>query len=533
MSAAALIVFLALFALVTALGFLAARWRRADLNHLHEWGLGGRRFGTWVTWFLLGGDLYTAYTFVALPALVFGAGAIGFFALPYTIIAYPLVFAVLPRLWRVAHRHNYLTGADFVRNRYDSPLLGLLVAITGVLATMPYIALQLVGIEVVVAALGLPTNAWSADLPLILAFAVLAAYTYTSGLRAPALIAVVKDVLIYVTVIVAIIVIPVKLGGYDRIFSAVPVAKLMLAKPPAGSLGSYSAFASLALGSAIALFAYPHVLTGALAARDERTLTRNMALMPAYSLALGLIALLGFMALAAGVAHMPQYAGYFRQYSNNFAVPALFMETLPGWFVGLAFAGIAIGALVPAAIMSIAAANLWTRSVYREYLRPDCSDADEARQAKVVSLVVKFGALVFAIALPTTFAINLQLLGGIWIIQTVPALVFGLYTRWFHRWGLAVGWLAGMVLGTWLAATLGFKGAIYPLHLLGLVVPTYIALLAVLVNVAAAAVLSAALRALRVDAGVDRTAAVGGGGAAHRRASSLPMSLPGPLDSQE
>ena len=501
----AVIVFLLLFTLVTVLGFLAARWRRGDLDRLHEWGLGGRRFGTWVTWFLLGGDLYTAYTFIALPALVFGKGAIGFFAMPYIIIAYPLVFALLPRLWYVAHKHNYVTGADFVRGRYDSPLLGLLVAITGILAVMPYIALQLVGIEVVIAGLGFPTSGWLGDLPLIVAFVILAAYTYTSGLRAPAMIAVVKDLLIYVTVAVAVVVIPIELGGYGRIFAAVSVSKLMLAPPHSGNLGSYSAFATLAFGSALALFLYPHVLTGALAAKDPKVVARNMALLSAYSLALGLIALLGFMAIAAGVSRMPQYAGYFKLYSNNFAVPALFLHSFPGWFVGVAFAAIAIGALVPAAIMSIAAANLWTRSVYREYLRPGCTDAQEARQAKLASLIVKFGALIFAIGLPTTFAINLQLLGGIWIIQTLPAMVVGLYIRWLHRWALALGWLTGMVMGTWMEARLGFKGAVFPLHLFGTVVPTYIALVAVAVNFAASAVLTVVFRGLGLDSGVDQT----------------------------
>src|SRR5438105_9370887 len=115
-------VFIIFFLLVTVLGFIAARWRRGDLNLINEWGLAGRRFGTVVTWFLLGGDLYTAYTFVAVPALVFGSGAIGFFALPYTIIVYPLVFVFMPRLWSVARNHHYITPADFVRGRYDSRL---------------------------------------------------------------------------------------------------------------------------------------------------------------------------------------------------------------------------------------------------------------------------------------------------------------------------------------------------------------------------------------------------------------------------
>ena len=211
----ALAVFITLFLVVTVLGFVAVRWRRAKLDHLDEWGLGGRKFGTVVTWFLLGGDLYTAYTFIAVPALIFGAGAIGFFALPYTIMVYPLAFIVMPRLWSVCRAHGFVTPADFVRGRYASRELGLLVALTGILATMPYIALQLVGMQIVLGALGV-----EGDWPLVIAFVILAAYTYQSGLRAPALIAFVKDTLIYLVIIVAIVYIPSKLGGWGAIFGA-------------------------------------------------------------------------------------------------------------------------------------------------------------------------------------------------------------------------------------------------------------------------------------------------------------------------
>src|ERR1035441_6364580 len=166
----ALIVFLVLFAFVTIIGFFAGRWRRGDLDMLHEWGLAGRRFGTLVSWFLIGGDLYTAYTFIAVPALVYAQGALGFFALPYTIIAFPLAMVVMPRLWSVSHARGYITGADFVRGRFQSPLLALAIALTGMLATMPYIALQLVGIQVVIAALGIEGQGWMAELPLVVAF---------------------------------------------------------------------------------------------------------------------------------------------------------------------------------------------------------------------------------------------------------------------------------------------------------------------------------------------------------------------------
>ncbi len=357
-----LVIVVILFLVVTVMGFAASRWRRADdLMHLDEWGLGGRSFGSWITWFLLGGDLYTAYTFVAVPALMFGAGAAGFFAVPYTVIIYPLVFLVVIRLWSVSHVRGYVTPADFVRARFDSPTMALLVAITGIVATMPYIALQLVGIEAILKAMGV-----EGEMPLIVAFIILALYTYNSGLRAPALIAFVKDTLIYLTIIVAVIVIPSKLGGWDVIFGAAEEkfsandgSGVLL--PATGQLG----YATLALGSALALFLYPHSITGILAASNRDVLKRNMSALPIYSLALGLIALLGFMAIAAGVTPIGE--------DVNTIVPVLFQEMFPSWFAGIAFAAIGIGALVPAAIMSIAAANLFTRNIYKEYLKKDAT----------------------------------------------------------------------------------------------------------------------------------------------------------------
>jgi SSS family solute:Na+ symporter len=437
---------------------------------------------------------------------MFGAGALGFFAVPYTILVYPLVFAVFPRLWSVCHQHGYITAADFVRGRHGNRGLALMVALTGIAATMPYIALQLVGIQVVIAGLGLEGSGAWADLPLIIAFVILAAYTYASGLRAPAAIAIVKDLLIWATVIAAIIVIPIKLGGYGRIFAAVPPAKLLLPTPKGNTLGLYSAYATLALGSALALFLYPHSVTGVLSSKSRHVVARNAALLPAYSFLLALIALLGFMALAAGVAHAPAFALLFKRHGPNAAVPALILKMFPSWFAGLAFAAIAIGALVPAAIMSIASANLWTRNVYREYIRPGCTAAQEAQMAKLVSLIVKFGALVFVIFLPLQYAIQLQLLGGIWIIQTLPAVIGGLFTRWFHDRALFVGWLVGIVLGTAMAALVGFK-PIYPLVVGGFGFPCYIALATLVLNFAVAIVLTPVFDMAHAGRGRDETEA--------------------------
>ncbi|MBV9581094.1 MAG: sodium:solute symporter [Chloroflexi bacterium] len=495
MDVVALTVFIVMFVGVTVLGFLASRWRRGDLDLLNEWGLAGRRFGTVVTWFLLGGDLYTAYTFIAVPAAVFGTGAIGFFAVPYTIIVYPFVFVVMPRMWSVARRHHYITGADFVRGRYSSRSLALAIAFTGILATMPYIALQLVGISVVMAAMGIP-----GDAPLIIAFVILAAYTYFSGLRAPAMIALVKDVIIYITVFAAIVIIPIKLGGFGNIFTSANTA--LQAKGVAQGVllapGQFVAYSTLALGSALALFMYPHSITGVLSSNSRHAIKRNAAMLPAYSFLLGLIALLGFMGLAANIQPVAPYGA-------QWVVPGLFLQMFPSWFVGFGFAAIAIGALVPASIMSIAAANLFTRNIWREYINPGISDRQESTVAKLTSLVVKFGALIFIIFLPTQYAINLQLLGGVWIIQVLPTIVIGLYTRWLHRWALLIGWAAGMIVGTAMAVSQNFT-SVYPLSLGGSIIPGYAALYALIVNLVLAVVLTWVFNAASAPAGTDETA---------------------------
>ncbi|BFU46220.1 monocarboxylate uptake permease MctP [Krasilnikovia sp. MM14-A1004] len=515
-----IVIFTALFLLVSGMGFVAARWRAPqDMLHLDEWGLGGRSFGAWITWFLIGGDLYTAYTFVAVPALIFGAGAAGFFAVPYTVIIYPMVFLVLIRLWSVSHRHGFVTPADFVRTRFGSPTLALLVAITGIVATMPYIALQLVGIEAVLKAMGVTGEGWLArHAPIIVAFAILAAYTYQSGLRAPALIAFVKDTLIYLVIIVAVLYLPYKLGGWGHIFDAADAKFTASPNPNDGILlnaNNQLQYVTLALGSALALFLYPHSVTGVLASRNRTVIKRNMSALPAYSLLLGLIALLGYMAISAGVKPLPgSRAG---TVDSNTVVPLLFDQQFPSWFAGIAFAAIGIGALVPAAIMSIAAANLFTRNIYKEYLRRDATPAQEAHVSKITSLVVKIGAVAFILFLDPQFSIDLQLIGGVIILQTLPAVGLGLYTRWFHRGGLIAGWAAGMGLGMWMlyqipnAATgrKHFGGSAFPVSEFGFDTKRtiYVGLVAVLVNLLVAVVATLILRAARTPDGVDGTVA--------------------------
>jgi solute:Na+ symporter, SSS family len=446
---------------------------------------------------LLGGDLYTAYTFIAVPALVFGVGAIGFFAVPYTTIAYPFVFVVMARFWTVAKHRNYVTIADFVRDRFGDRSLEIAIALTGFVAAMPYIALQLLGMQVVFAQYLGPHATAAGDIALVVAFAILAAYTYMSGLRAPAMIAFVKDTLLYVTILAAIVFIPAKLGGWAHIFSAAGAA-LATHKPPGNVIlpsGLYFAYASLAFGSAMSLFIYPHSVTSLLSAKSKLVIQRNCALLPLYSILLALLALLGYCALAAHV----------RTADPNYAIPLLFRAFFPDWFLGIAYAAIVIGALVPAAIMAIGSANLFASNVFQEFHKD--RPRVQTRYARVTCLVVCAAALLVKLFVPVEYAIYFQLLGGSLMLQAFPSTVFALYTRWFHPKALLAGWALGIVASVAMAKAAGFK-AVFPLALGGgHTLVGYIALYAVLLNIAVSAVLTIIFNAVRLNAGSDLTVA--------------------------
>ena len=471
-------------------------------------------------------------------------------------------------MWSVSRVHGYVTPADFVRGRYGSSVLALIVAITGLVATMPYIALQLVGLEAVLRTMGLNAGGFLGHLPLLVAFVILAVYTYQSGLRAPALIAFVKDILIYLVILVAVFYLPAKLGGWETIFSA---AEKKMATPnpatgqPTGSIlltaNNQLQYVTLALGSALALFLYPHSLTGMLASRGRNVIKRNMVALPAYSFLLGLLALLGYVAIAAGVKPITNNAT--GRPDTNTIIPVLFDTQFNSFFAGIAFAAIGIGALVPAAIMSIAAANLWTRNIYKEYLKRDATPEQEARQAKLASLVVKFGAVLFVLAIDPQFSIDLQLIGGVIILQTLPAVAIALYTRWLHRWALVAGWVVGMGYGLYLlwlipnpaSGKAHFGGSALTLDKLtlfgwhpfaGSPVQIYVGFVALVVNLVVSVLVTLALRAGHVGEGEDAThpadyhadegserlrpvAAVGGG---HRRLNRSEQ-VERPLDGAE
>lgn len=439
--------FVVLFAIFSFLGFYGSRWRRGDLNQLHDWALAGRKLGTTLSFFLVGADLYTAYTFVALPSSLFAKGAIYFFAVPYTAITFGVALAFAPRLWSVSRQKGYVTASDFIKDRFNSRTLSMLVAIAGIVAVLPYIALQIVGMRAVLAAMLVGTGFGSnniEEIALIIVFVILSAFTFTSGLRGATLTAVFKGAVIWPSIVAIVAAVLIKVGGnLGTAFASAPPKYLTLSQPLVPS------YMTLVLGSALALYLYPHAVNGILSAENTHKLRLSTSLLPIYGLGLAFLALLGI--LITSIPHAMQFLSNFPPSSQGiYVVPALILTTLPGWLAGVALLGIFVGGLVPAAIMAIAQSSLLTRNIIKEF-KPDLRAKTETDIAKWASVVFKFLALGFVFIVPETYAIELQLLGGIIILQILPSLFIGLYTSWFRKEGLIVGLLVGIFFGIYMA----------------------------------------------------------------------------------
>lgn len=435
-------VFIALFAVFTFLGFYGYKWRQGDLKQLHEWALAGRKLGWFLVWFLLGADLFTAYTFVAVPSSIYARGSLFFYAVPYVAWGFAVALITMPKLWEYAKEHNLVTASDFVKFRFGSKSLSIAVALLGSVAELPYIALQIVGMQailtVLLAGLTGEPNKMVEEIALVVAFVILAAFTWTSGLRGATLTGVLKDVLVWITVIGTIVTVYATSGGLTTALQHLDANKYAYLNPTPGGI---SAYFSLAIGSAFALYLYPHAINASLSSDSSRNLKLSTALMPIYGIGLALIALFGILIYA-----YPPALAVVKQFNNGaLTTPALIAAVMPDWFVGLAFAAIFVGGLVPASIMAIGVGNLIARNVVGELTA--ISPQTELNIAKWVSLLIKFIALGFVFVVPPTYAIALQLLGGIIIVQTFPAVFIALFSDKLHPKFTLAGLIVGLVTG--------------------------------------------------------------------------------------
>jgi SSS family solute:Na+ symporter len=324
----------------------------------------------------------------------------------------------------------------------------------------------------------------------------LAAFTYSSGLRGATLTAVFKDILVWITVIVVIIAVPISIGGFGNAFKAAKDSYVTLPE------NLVPAYATLILGSALALYLYPHAVTGVLSSQSVQKLRTSTALLPLYGVGLAILALMGILVYAVPGA-MNFLSGFPEDSRGILVVPSLILYSLPSWFAGIALLGIFVGGLVPAAIMAMAQANLLTRNIIKE-IKPNLSNNSEIRITKLSSTIFKFVALGFVFSVPATYAISLQLLGGILIIQILPAVFLGLYVKFLRKTPLIIGLIAGISSGIFMVEMANSFGQLTSSLFKTMFGPIYIAVIALAINLAISFVGSAILQMRTKDQIVDK-----------------------------
>lgn len=416
---------------VVLIGFIAGR-DKSSRSSVEEWSVGGRRFGPLLVWLLVGADLYTAYTFLGLTSTAFAAGSIAFFAIPYTIIAFFVSYFYLPKLWEVSNKHKLTTLADYAKGRFDSRFLSLLIAIVGVFMLIPYIDLQLAGIQDTLTVAG--TGYINIKFVVIISFLLVALYTFFSGIKGPAYTAVIKDILVWVIMLFLVVTIPIiHFGSWGSMINKIVVESPELLTIPTTGPKGIPWFLTASLVSGLALFMWAHAVTGVFTAKSADVLRKNAIYLPFYNIVLILVVFLGFAAYLV----LPEGS------DPRFALLNLIQMSYGGIVQGLAYSTIALASLIPCSIMAIGASNLFANNIYRDFINPNVKPAKLTMITRSMVFVVIGLALIFGMLFPTAL-VSLQLLGVSGMVQIFPAIVFSLFWRNQTKEATIIGLLVGL-----------------------------------------------------------------------------------------
>ena len=476
---AALIIIFATIAGVLFLGLLARRGQSMDLE---EWTVGGRGFGTILVFVLMAGEIYTTFTFLGGSGFAYGHGAPAFYILSYGCLAYVISYWMLPPIWRYAKTHRLISQPDFFAHKYNSPALGILVSVVGIVALIPYLVLQLKGLGIIVDAAGY--GAISPTAAIWIGAAAVTVYVMVSGVRGSAWTAVVKDTLILTIVLFLGIYLPLHYyGGYGAMFSAIDAAKPgFLALPPKGE--SLAWFDSTVLLTALGFYMWPHSFGSLFTAKEERAFRRNAFMLPLYQLILLFVFFVGF----AAILQVPGLKGS----EIDLSLLRLSVQSFDPWFVGVIGAAGVLTALVPGSMILISAATLLANNVFRLF-RPQASNATITSVARLLVPVVALVSVWFTLQGGATI-VSLLLMGYAFVTQLFPTLIASLLpnnpvTKEGAMTGICVGvaTVAATTLTHTSVASLfpGLPEALRDLN---------IGIVAMILNVAALGVVSALMR---------------------------------------
>jgi SSS family solute:Na+ symporter len=471
--------------LALAVGFSARRGRQMSLE---QWAVGGRSFGAPLVFLLMAGEIYTTFTFLGGSGFAYSKGGPTYYILCYATLAYVMSYFMLPPIWRYAKDNGLYSQSDFFIRKYDSPMLGVLVSLVGIVALIPYLVLQFKGLGIIVEVAGY--GALSSTLAIWIGAVVATAYVMVSGVRGSAWTAVAKDVLILLVVVFLGVYFPLHYyGGLGAMFAAIEQAKPGFTVLPAHGESVWW-FCSTVLLTALGFYMWPHAFASIYTARDARVIRRNAVFLPLYQLILLFVFFVGF----AAILQVPGLKGP----DVDLALLKLAAKSFDPWVVGVIGAAGVLTALVPGSMILMTAAMLVANNLYRAVAR----STDDVRVALIAKLLVPLVALValcFTLEGGQTI-VGLLLMGYSFVTQLFPALVLSLArNRWVTRAGAAAGIVAGVATVAAVGLAHASIGTLFP-ALPAQIKELNAGVIALAVNVAALVAVSGAAKLMSAGA---------------------------------
>lgn len=423
----------------SVVGFLARFRHKMDLE---QWTVGGRGFGLVLVWLLMAGEIYTTFTFLGASGWAYSRGAPILFNLAQAPLMYVVSFFILPLVWEVGRKYHLQTQADFFQVRYHSTFLAASVALVGVLSLIPYLQLQLKGLGLIVEVASF--GGIHRTPAMITAFALVAGFVFTSGVRGVAWVSIIKDLILLCTAVFIGIAVPyIYFGGVGPMFTALARTHAAhLVMPGATKTLGHRWYVSTVLMTSLTFYMWPHYFAASYTARSGKILRRNAVLMPLYSITTPLMLFVGLSAVLV----LPGLR------DGDLSLLIMVQKTFPAWFLGIVGGAGALTAMVAAAIQLLTGATLYAKNLFRPMLAPGMTDQKVATLAKVMVLVLTMGALVLAIYSSVSL-VSLLLLGFAGVAQLFPGVVLGLFSKRVTTSGVFAGLITGIAIAVFLMLT--------------------------------------------------------------------------------
>ncbi|MFC7391710.1 sodium:solute symporter family protein [Scopulibacillus cellulosilyticus] len=429
--------------------YLGVNARKGKDMNMEQWAVGGRGFGGIFVFLLLAGEIYTTFTFLGGSGWAYSKGAAAYYVPTYIFLAYVLSYWLAPKIWKYGKENNIVSQPDFFVAKYRSPYLGVLVAIVGGIALVPYIVIQFKGLGIIVSEASY--GAISPAVASLLGAVVVTIYVMISGIHGSAWTAIIKDFMILIVVVCIGLYIPYHyFGGIHPMFEAVQKAKPELLTLQDKGLSS-SWFISTVLLNAIGFYIMPTSFMVILSAKGERTIRKNAIALPIYTLLLLFVFFVGY----AAIIQIPGLK------DGDLSLLSLAIHTFNPWIIGFIGAAGLLTALVPTSVMILSSATGLTRNLYKTFV-PKATDKQQSIILKVFILVIVAVSLYFSINGGSALAI-LNIMSYGLVIQLAPTLFCSFIKNNFvNKYGAFSGIIVGELVVLYITISGETIGSLLP-----------------------------------------------------------------------